>query len=89
MPHQKTPRVLNGKSPASSPHATHPECALSMPGYDTSVSTALLGVRSEVRVSFPTARFASMAVATLVVDEELQPDKITKAIRQEGQDLVV
>jgi hypothetical protein len=59
-----------------------------MPG---SIQVAALGCffRSEVRVSFPTARFASMAVATLVVDEELQPDKITKEIRQEGRDLVV
>lgn len=51
-------------------------------------SLCVLSLGSEIRVTFPTARFAGIAVASLEVDEELQPDKITKQLTQDGASLV-
>ena len=42
-----------------------------------------------LRMAFPDARKAEVVANTLAVDDELQPDKITKAITTEGNVLVV
>ena len=39
---------------------------------------------SEIKVRFQNARLAAMAIRTLEVDDELQPNRIEKTLHQEG-----
>jgi Transcription factor Pcc1 len=44
---------------------------------------------SNLRIAFPTDRDAHIAMNALLVDDELQPERVTKEMFVDGNDLVV